>query len=56
LAPGKAVADHYPYLINEGLKRNTEFIGHGISRWCIIHVGVPEVEEREYIRDSIEAV
>ena len=56
LALDKAVADHYPYLVKEGLKRDAEFIAHGLSRRRIIHIGMSEDEEREYIRDSIEAV
>src|SRR5215813_12818111 len=56
LALDKAVADHYPYLVKEGLKRDAEFIGHGLSRRRIIHIGMSDDEEREYIRDSIAAV
>ncbi len=56
LALDKAVSDHYPYLVKEGLKRDAEFIAHGLSRRRIIHIGMSEDEEREYIRDSIEAV
>ena len=56
LALDKAVADHYPYLVKEGLKREAEFIAHGLSRRRIIHIGMSEDEERAYIRTSIEAV
>ena len=56
LALDKAVADHYPFLVNEGLKRGAEFIAHGLSRRRIIHTGMSESEERQYIRASIEAV
>src|SRR5260370_18874913 len=56
LALDKAVADHYPFLIKEGRKRDAEFIAHGLSRRRIIHIGMSEDEERQYIRDSIEAV
>jgi len=50
------VADHYPFLIKEGQKRDAEFIAHGLSRRRIIHIGMSEDEERQYIRASIEAV
>jgi allantoinase len=56
LALDKAVADHYPFLVKEGRKRGAEFIAHGLSRRRIIHIGMSEDEERQYIRASIEAV
>ena len=56
LALDKAVAEHYPVLVKEGLKRGAEFIAHGLSRRRIIHIGMSEDEEREYIRTSIAAV
>jgi allantoinase len=56
LALDKAIADHYPFLIKEGQKRNAEFIAHGLTRRQIIHIGMSEDEERQYIRTSIEAV
>jgi hypothetical protein len=33
-------ADHYPFLINEGKKRDTEFVAHGLTRRQIIHLGI----------------
>jgi allantoinase len=56
LALDKVVADNYPFLVAEGKKRGAEFIAHGISRPQIIHSGMSEIEERQYIRDSIKAV
>jgi allantoinase len=56
LALDKAVADHCPFLIKEGQKRDAEFIAHGLSRRSIIHIGMSEDEERQYIRASIAAV
>jgi hypothetical protein len=56
LALDKAVADHYPFLVEEGQKRGAEFIAHGLPRRRIIHVGMSEDEERQYIRASTEAV
>ena len=54
LALDKAVADHYPTLVEEGRKRGAEFIAHGLSRRRIIHIGMSEDEERDYIRASID--
>jgi peptidoglycan/xylan/chitin deacetylase (PgdA/CDA1 family) len=56
LALDKAVADHYPTLVKEGQRRGAEFIAHGLSRRRIIHIGMSEDEERQYIRASIAAV
>ena len=56
LALDKAVADNYPTLVKEGLKRSAEFIAHGLTRRQIIHIGMSEDEERAYIRTSIGAV
>jgi peptidoglycan/xylan/chitin deacetylase (PgdA/CDA1 family) len=56
LALDKAVADHYPALVEAGAQIGAEFIAHGLSRRRIIHAGMSEDEERTYIRDSIEAV
>src|SRR5262249_45651954 len=56
LALDKAVADHYPVLIQEGQRRGAEFIAHGLSRRRLIHIGMSEDEERQYIRDAIAAV
>jgi peptidoglycan/xylan/chitin deacetylase (PgdA/CDA1 family) len=38
------------------LKRDAEFIAHGITRRQIIHIGMSEDEERQHIRTSIAAV
>lgn len=56
LALDKAVADHYPVLVQEGLKRGADFVAHGLTRRQIIHIGMSEDEERRYVRASIEAV
>ena len=56
LALDKAVADHYPFLVKEGQRRGAEFIAHGLSRRRILHIGMSEDKEREYIRASIAAV
>ena len=56
LALDKVVADHYPMLVVEGLRRGAEFIAHGLSRRRLIHTGMSEAEERAYIGASVEAV
>jgi len=56
LALDKAAADNYPFLVAEGQKRGAEFIAHGLSRRYLIHKGMSEDEERQYIRSSIDAV
>src|SRR5499426_4032461 len=56
LALDKAVADHSPFLIKEGQRRDAEFIAHGLSRRRSIHIGVSEDEEWQYIRGAIAAV
>ena len=56
LALDKAIAENYPYLIREGQKRGAEFIAHGLTRRQIIHIGMSETQERDYIRASIAAV
>jgi len=47
LALDKAVADHYPFLVEAGQKRGAEFIAHGLTRRRIIHIGMSEDEERQ---------
>ena len=56
LALDKAVADHYPVLIQEGLKRGADFIAHGLTRRQIIHTGMSEAVDRDYIHISLAAV
>jgi hypothetical protein len=56
LALDKAVADNYPELVREGLQRRAEFVAHGLSRRQIIHAGMTEAQERQYIAASIAAV
>src|SRR5258708_5950484 len=56
LALDKAVADHYPFLVREGLKRGAEFIAHGLSRRRIIHIGMTEDAGRRDSRAAMEAV
>jgi peptidoglycan/xylan/chitin deacetylase (PgdA/CDA1 family) len=56
VAMDKYVAENYPTLIKESRKRGAEFIAHGVSQRHIIHVGMSEAEERQYIHDSVEAL
>ena len=44
LALDKAIADHYPFPIKEGQKRDAEFIAHGPTRRQLIHIGMSEAE------------
>ena len=49
-------AEHYPYLVNHCLQRGCEIIGHGISVSQMITSDMSEQQEREYIRNSVEAL
>src|SRR5262245_41112127 len=49
LSLDKAVADHYPFLIQEGQRRDAEFIAHGLSRRHIIHIGMSEEIGRAHV-------
>ena len=49
-------AENYPYLVRHCLDRGCEIIAHGISVSQVITNQMPEEEEREYIRTSVEAL
>ncbi len=49
-------AENYPFIVAECMKRQWEFVGHGISVQRIITSEMTEQEEREYIRTSLDAV
>ena len=49
-------AENYPYLVRHCLDRGCEIIGHGVSASQVISSNMPEQEESEYIRASIEAL
>ncbi|MCH9672405.1 MAG: polysaccharide deacetylase family protein, partial [Gammaproteobacteria bacterium] len=49
-------AEHYPYLVEHCLKRDCEFIGHGVSVSQMINSRMTEDEERAYIERSLSAV
>ena len=49
-------AEKYPYLVSHCRDRSCEIIGHGISASQMITSNMPEQEELEYIRASVEAL
>jgi peptidoglycan/xylan/chitin deacetylase (PgdA/CDA1 family) len=56
IAMDAITAEHYPFLVQHCLARNTEIIAHGISASRAITSRMSEGEEREYIRTSVDAV
>jgi len=55
VALNAAVCEHYPIIIEEGKKRNWEFMGHGMTNSQLL-AGLPEEEERKVIRDTIHTI
>ncbi len=55
VALNAAVCEHYPVIIEEGKKRNWEFMGHGMTNSQFL-AGLPEEEERKVIRDTIRTI
>ena len=49
-------AENYPYLVKHCKDRGCEIIGHGISASQMITSNMPDQEELEYIRGSVEAL
>ena len=49
-------ASNYPYLVRHCLDRGCEIIGHGISVSRMITGKMSEPEERDYIRESLDAL
>ncbi|MGH7905376.1 MAG: polysaccharide deacetylase family protein [Candidatus Binataceae bacterium] len=49
------VCDFYPQIIEEGLKRNWEFMGHGLTNSQLL-AGLPEEKEREVVRETVEKI
>ncbi len=56
VAMDATVAKNYPFLIEECDKRGAEFIGHGQTVTRMITSDMSEEEERQYIRESVEAL
>jgi allantoinase len=50
-----AACDHYPMLIEEGKKRNWEFVGHGITNSRSL-TNLPEDEERKGVKQAVERI
>ena len=49
-------AENYPYLVRHCLSRGCEIIGHGMSVSRMITGNMSEEQERDYIRDSVDAI
>ena len=49
-------AANYPFLVRHCLDRGCEIIGHGISVSRMITGNMPEQEERDYIRESLDTL
>lgn len=49
------VCDHYPVVVEEGLKRGWEFMGHGLTNSQSLY-GLPEDEERAVIAQTLERI
>ncbi len=49
-------AENYPYLVRHCLDRGCEIIGHGISVSRMITGNMTEQQERDYIRESLDAL
>ena len=49
-------ADNYPYLVRHVLSRGCEVIGHGASVSHMITGNMSEEQERDYIKESIDAI
>ena len=56
VAMDATVAQNYPYVVQECLRRGWEFIGHGISVNRMITSNMSEEEEQGYIRTALSAV
>ena len=56
IAMDALTASNYPYLVRHCLDRGCEIIGHGISVNRMITGNMSEQQERDYIRESMDAV
>ena len=50
------IAENYPYLVEQCLRRDWEFLGHGLSANAYITSDMTEQEERRYVQKSLNAV
>ena len=55
VALNSAVCDHYPIIIEEGKKRNWEFMGHAITNSKLL-TGLSEEEEKKVIRETVQTI
>ena len=56
IAMDALTASNYPYLVRHCLDRGCEIIGHGVSVSRMITSNLSEQEERDYIRESLDAL
>lgn len=56
VAMDATVAQNYPFLVRACQQQDAEFIAHGSTVRHLLHAGMTEQEEREYIRESIDAL
>ncbi len=49
------VCEFYPRIIEEGIKRNWEFMGHGLTNSQML-ANLPEEEERKVIQTTVETI
>ena len=49
------VCDHYPVVVEEGLKRGWEYMGHGLTNSQGMY-GLPEDEERAVVQGTVERI
>ena len=56
VAMDAAIAENYPFLVEECQKRGWEFIGHGQTVNRMITSNMSEDQEREYIRTSLDSL
>jgi allantoinase len=49
------VCDHYPVVVEEGVKRGWEFMGHGMTNSQSMY-GLPEDEERDVIQRTVARI
>ena len=56
IAMDALTARNYPYLVRHCLDRGCEIVGHGISVSRMITGNMSEQQEREYIRESLDAL
>ena len=50
-----SVCEHYPIIVEEGKKRNWEFLGHGITNSRLLN-GLSKEEEKKVIQETIQTI